>query len=313
MLRFLTILFAISLLMSVPLSVTAAPRVMATIKPIHSLVANVMQGVGSVDLLIKGNHSPHTFTLRPSDMRDLTRADIIFWVGEILETPLQKILHNPPPHQLIVELIETPTLQQLNSRHDEVFGHQHAEADSADHHQHQAELDPHIWLSPYNAARLIEQIRDTLVQQDPANATQYQHNAGQTLQQIQQLDDQIGQQLTPLKDRPFVVFHDAYQHFAQYYQLNTIAAVTLSPDRLPGAKHISVIKHKIRQMGAVCVFKEPQFKPQLIDSIREGSKVKIATLDPLGADLKPGADSWFVTMRNLSSAISTCLSQDDAH
>jgi zinc transport system substrate-binding protein len=290
-------------------TVFAAPSVLVTIKPLHSLVANVMQGVATPQLLITGNHSPHTFTLKPSQMRHLEKADIIFWVGEILETSLEKTLHNAANNQHIVALIDTPGLQQLGSRGEHNWRQQiHTTTTSGHQHQHSSAIDPHIWLSPFNASKMVQYISEILIKYDPENTKQYRTNTQQTLQRIQQLDQKISRQLSQLSSRPYVVFHDAYQHFEQHYQLNSIAAVTLSPDRLPGARHIRDIRKKIKALNVICIFNETQFSSQLINTISEGSNVKTGSLDPLGATLTPGADAWFDLMQNLSNAISGCLS-----
>lgn len=307
--RLLQGLFSITLLFSSTNDVIAAPQVLVTIKPIHSLVANVMQGVSTPELLIEGNHSPHTFTLKPSQMRKLENADLIFWVGELLETSLEKTLQHAIENQHIVELIDTPGLQQLDVRDEHHWSQQiQKSAESAHQHQHNSSIDPHIWLSPFNASRMVQYISDTLVQLDPQNAVQYQANARQTLQRIQQLDQQISQQLSLVANRPYVVFHDAYQHFERHYQLNSIAAVAISPDRLPGARHISDIKQRIKALNVVCIFNETQFSSQLVNSISEGSKVNTGSLDPLGASLTAGPDAWFQLMQNLGNSISGCLS-----
>jgi zinc transport system substrate-binding protein len=310
--RLLQVFFSISLLLSISNAVIAAPEVLVTIKPIHSLVANVMQGVSTPKLLITGNHSPHTFTLKPSQMRKLENADIIFWVGELLETSLEKTLHNAAEKRQIVELIETPGLQQLPARSEHNWGLKGRKADTPGHqHQHDSSIDPHIWLSPFNASKMVQHISNTLIKLDPENAGQYQANTQQTLQRIQQLDQQISHQLAPVADHPFVVFHDAYQHFERHYQLKSIAAVALSPERLPGAKHLSNIKKRIKALNVACIFNETQFSSQLVNTISEGSKVKIGSLDPLGASLTPGADAWFELMQNLSNSISGCLPSND--
>jgi zinc transport system substrate-binding protein len=307
--RLLQGLLFISFLLSIPATVIAAPQVVVTIKPIHSLVANVMQGISTPQLLIKGNHSPHTFTLKPSQMRQLENADIIFWVGESLETSLQKTLHHAEEDQQVVELIETPGLQQLAPRSEHKWIQKSLKANASEHqHQHNLSIDPHIWLSPFNASKMVQHISNTLIKLDPENAKQYQENTQQTLQRIQQLDQQISHQLSPLSKRPFVVFHDAYQHFERHYQLKSIAAVTLSPDRLPGARHISDIKKRIKELNVVCIFNETQFSSQLVNSITEGSQLRTGSLDPLGATLTAGTDAWFELMKNLSNSISGCLS-----
>src|SRR5512134_3448441 len=84
------------------------PRVVATIKPIHSLVAAVMQGVGEPRLLIAGGASPHTYQLKPSDARALQNADVIFWVGQDLERFLEKPLASLPKTARVIGLAAAP-------------------------------------------------------------------------------------------------------------------------------------------------------------------------------------------------------------
>jgi zinc transport system substrate-binding protein len=300
-------LLTIALFLLFPLEILAAPKVMVTIKPIHSLVASVMRGVATPQLLISGLQSPHTFNLKPSQMRELEQSDIIFWIGEALETSLQKTLQTAASDHNIVELIDTKGLKQLGSR-TEADWEQHLHPSETTAHLHHSSIDPHIWLSPFNAGVLVDRISRELSEFDPANALRYQANAQQTKQHIQQLDQQIKQQLTPIHELPFVVFHDAYQHFEQHYQLNAIAAVTLSPERLPGAKRISDIQKQIKQLHVSCVFNESQFRSRLINSIREGQKIRVGILDPIGATLHAGPDEWFELMQNLSNSISSCLS-----
>ena len=283
----------------------AAPQVVATIKPIHALLASVMQGVAEPVLLIKGNHSPHTFTLKPSQMQQLENADMIFWVGEVLETSLQKTLHNFAESHAVVELMETPGLMQLGARTDKQFSQPSGHSNEQHHH---GSIDPHIWLSPYNAEKLVQYMGEKLSQLDPSNAQHYQSNVTDTITRIHALDEQIKQQLAPVQELSFVVFHDAYQHFEQHYHLNVIAAVALSPERLPGARHISEIRQRIKALNARCIFNEIQFKSSLVNSLNSDSHIKTATLDPIGATLTAGPDAWFELMQNISSAISSCLS-----
>ena len=94
----------------------AAPRVVVTVKPLHSLVAGVMAGVGEPDLLIRGAGSPHTYSLKPSDAHLLENAQVVFWVGEPLETFLAKPLAALGARAHIVELMRVPGITLLPGR-----------------------------------------------------------------------------------------------------------------------------------------------------------------------------------------------------
>ncbi|MCG8428454.1 MAG: zinc ABC transporter substrate-binding protein, partial [Chromatiales bacterium] len=160
----------------------AAPKVVVSIKPIHSLVAGVMEGVAEPELLIRGGQSPHTFSLAPSDARKLSKADMVVWVGERLETPLAKTLQAIADDAKVIELISQPGMQRVAMReggawdkhnHDEHDQHEHGEHepkhDEAEHADaHEDGVDPHLWLSPKNAAQIVRVVSEHLIQVDKA-------------------------------------------------------------------------------------------------------------------------------------------------
>lgn len=103
------------------------------------------------------------------------------------------------------------------------------------------------------------------------------------------------------------MFHDAYQYLENLYGLSNAGAVTLIPERSPGVKRMGELKETILESGAVCIFREPQFDSELIDFLIENAEIRVGFLDPLGADVEPGKDAYFQTMRNLVGALQECL------
>ncbi|NNG02768.1 MAG: zinc ABC transporter solute-binding protein [Inquilinus sp.] len=293
-----------------------APRVVASIKPIHSLVAGVMQGVAEPALLVAGNQSPHDYAMRPSDARLLEGADIVFWVGPSMETFLDESLGVLAIGATVVSLIEAPGLVLLETRegglhdHDEdaAYGHGDEAADSKDApgHDH-GDVDAHIWLDPGNARRLVTAIAERLAALDAANTDRYRGNADSLTARIDAMDARIAEWLAPVRDRPYLVFHDAYQYLERHYRLNAAGTVTVSPEIRPGAARLRALRAAIAAQGAVCVFAEPQFEPPLIDTIVEGTGVRRGVLDPLGVDLSAGPDHYAATMEALAGALVDCL------
>lgn len=306
--RFTARYLMLLLCLTIPPSVRAAvPKVVVTIKPIHSLVAGVMSGVGTPQLLLSGGQSPHTFTLRPSDVRRLGTADLVIWIGEDFETFLVQTTKSLPSRIRVLELMNSHGIAKLPIRQGGVWEEpqQHAETE----HDEQAEhvIDPHIWLSPQNAREMVTLIKEALIELDPANAERYQQNARNLKTEINELDQELLAQLTPVQWVPFIVFHDAYQYFERHYHLNTIASITLSPDRKPGARRIHEIRAKLENLEARCIFTEPQFEPKLIQTIVMGTQVKTGVLDPVGADIPAGTDAYFILMRRLGGRLASCL------
>lgn len=295
-------------------SEATVPNVVASIKPIHALVAGVMQGVAEPRLLVKGG-SPHGYVLRPSEARALANADLVVWVGHELEGFLEKPLATLGKQARQLALLETLHDQLLPLReggaweehaHEETTEHhhpQHAEVEpAADHPDHPAagERNAHLWLSPRLAMQIVAQAADLLSEIDPAHRDRYQENARQLRERLASLDRRLADRLAPVKAVPYIVFHDAYQYFETAYGLNVVGSITLDPERQPGARRISEIRAKIKTLNARCVFSEPQFEPRLVATIIEGTGARSGVLDPLGAELPTGPDSYFQLLDQLA-------------
>jgi zinc transport system substrate-binding protein len=275
--------------------------------------------VGSPHLLLPGGASPHAYALRPSDARQLSDARIVFWVGEALETFLERPLATLARKARLVELLEAKGLVRLPLRSGGLW-ESHAE-DSAgrkgnepeDHHQkedhHHKGVDAHIWLDPVNARTIVATVAAALIEVDPDNAGQYTANAKALDGRLQVLDSRLKNALQVIKNKPYIVFHDAYQYLERRYGLGAAGAVTVSPGRSPGAKRLIEIRERIRSAKAACVFPEPQFEPRLAQTIIEDTGARIAVLDPLGATLTPGKDAYFTLMEGLASALVRCLTR----
>jgi zinc transport system substrate-binding protein len=291
-------------------------NVVATIKPIHSLVAQVMGDVGTPRLLVGGAASPHTYSMKPSDARALNAARVVFRVSEEIEPFTRKIVASLPKSVAVVTLAGAPGLKLLDKRSDDTFeAHDHGHHDHGhkDHghghhdHDHGPVRDGHVWLDPQNAAAMVREIARALSEAAPQHGAVFQANAEKTVAGIDALTKDIEAKLAPVKGKSFVVFHDAYQYFEQRFGLAAAGAITVSPEVQPSAKRLSEIRGKIKKLGVTCVFAEPQFKSKLVATVIEGTGAKAGTLDPEGASVEPGVDAYAALMRNLSQGLTTCL------
>lgn len=307
-----SILLAAALLAAALPAAAQAPTVVASIKPVHSLVAAVMRGVGEPQLVVKGAASPHTYAMKPSDARALQSATLVFWVGPELEGFLAKPLKANAAKVPAVALMKLPGLTLVETReggaweeddHDHGHSHAHAHDDHDDHEEH----DAHIWLDPHNAKRMVAAVAEALGKADPANAAAYTANAAAYTARIDELDAELERTLAPVRERPFVVFHDAYHYLENRYGLNAVGAITVNPDRRPSAKRLKEIRAKIAGLDAACVFAEPQFEPALVDTIVQGTSARKGVLDPEGADIADGPDLYPTLMRRNAAALAGCL------
>ena len=402
----------------------AAPDVVVSIKPVHSLVAGVMEGVGEPTLIVEGAGSPHTYSLKPSKAAAIEGADVVFWMSPELEPFLEKPLESLGANATVVELSETEGLKTMPFResaafeahdhgdeghdeddhHDEMahedddhdhdheehaaheeddhhdhddhededhgeddghedgddHDHDHEDEDHHDHddhgdedhdedhhdeddhedgdehdhdhdghddhdedmaehedddhhgdghghhHEHGA-VDPHLWLDPVNAQVMVAEIAHELGEADPENAERYQANAEALKARLDDLIEQTETAVAPAVGKPFVVFHDAYHYFEDRFGLTAAGSITINPETAPGADQVARIQDKVRDLGATCVFAEPQFEPKLVTVVIEGSDARSGVLDPLGATLEDGPDLYFDLIDNMASSFAECL------
>lgn len=321
------LLLASSALLFAGTAQAQAPQVIVSIKPIHSLVAAIMKGVGEPGLIVEGAASPHTYNMKPSNAQKLQDADVVFWVGHGLEAFLDKPLDALGGDATVVALEDAPGLAKLKFREGGAFeAHDHGEheteedhaahahedshVETGEHHHHEeGEFDMHLWLDPVNAKAMADEIEKTLVKVDPANADAYAANAKALDEKLDALDKELADIVAPVKDKPFIVFHDAYQYFEHRYHVRVAGSITVSPENMPGAERISEIHKKVADLGATCVFAEPQFEPKLIKVVTEGTPAKSGTLDPEAATLTEGPDLYFELMRGIATSLKTCLSE----
>lgn len=307
---------------------SAAPKVLVTVKPIHSLVASVMQGIGTPDLLLTGNATPHSFSMRPSDARKLQSADVIFWIGPEMESVLTKPVGVLNKRARVVALIRQRTILRRRLRkggvwedhkdhdhdsdhddhdhdHGKSKGHKHSQGHKHGHGKHS--LDGHIWLDPRNAQAIVRIAAATLAKADPQNAAKYRANARRTVARLVALEARLRRQLRPVSRRPYIVFHDAWQYFEKRFGLNPAGSITLEGERTPGARRLYEIRSAILKRKARCVFTEPQFPTRLAATVVEGTPARVAALDPLGAQLTAGPEAYFQLLQNLATDLTRCL------
>jgi len=306
--------------------------VITTIQPINSLVSAVIGNTGKSISLIPAEISPHEYKLKPSDAKKLQEGNIIFYVSNHLESSVTKVFENLPKNIKIINLMEEAEINHLEIRDNEAWerhdhhghddhddhdkhGKKHDDHDDHDKHgkkhddhdDHEIEDDVHIWLSPDNAIKIVTKVKKELSLYFPENASVYNQNATKFIAKINNLKKELTQELSPIKDKPYVVFHDAYQYFEKTFGLNAVGSVALEGDIASSPKQISFIKDKIVKLKASCVFQEPQFDSKLVKIVVEGTKAQIGTLDPLGVNVSGKEDFYLQLLRNMSKSLKECL------
>ncbi|HBK81857.1 MAG TPA: zinc ABC transporter substrate-binding protein [Nitrospinae bacterium] len=295
-------------------------RVVASIPPIHSLAAGVMEGAGSPALLVRGGASPHVFSLRPSSARALQEARLVFWAGEGAEDFLIRPLAILARKGRIVTLSKTPGLSLYPARPaGDWAGRTLARRALPGRTRAEGRIrgkpswprpggpDMHIWLDPRNARVIVHAMAVELSRADRAGRALYIANAKRLTRRLEALEAEIRATLAPARRSPYVVFHDAYRYFEERFGLRPAGAFAAASGRKPGARRLTELRRRIRALGAVCVFAEPQFKPSLLETMMEGTGARAGVLDPLGADFEPGPELYFSLMRGLAASLRACL------
>ena len=292
------------------------PHVAVDIAPVHSLVARVMDGVGTPDLIVQPGASPHEYTLRPSEAKALQDADLVFWTSSGLTPWLTDTIETLATDASVTELLEADGTVELELRESTLFeAHSHGEHDEHgdeahedhDNHGHEGAHDPHAWLSPKNAMAWLNVIAGQLSVADPVNAGAYFANAAAGRSEIEALIGEVNATLEPVRGEQFIVFHDAYQYFETDFDFLASGAISLSDASDPSPARIAEIQAWIAEEGIRCVLAEPQFNPGLVETVLDGTEAQTGILDPLGSDLELGSALYTQLIRNLSIALAGCL------
>lgn len=301
------------------------PDVVTDIPPVHSLVAQVMGDLGQPVLLLESGADVHSFQLRPSQARDLARADLVVWIGPDLTPWLDRALSGPELRLLDAAGTE---LREYGEADDEAGHDDHAvkdltAEDHGDHgpagghddegHAHDDHAtegheghDPHAWLDPGNAALWLSVIAAELSTLDPENAATYAANAQTAAQSLTALDAELNSLLTPLADRPYVVFHDAYGYFTAHFGLHPAMAIAMGDAASPSAGHLHDLQSQLTP--GTCVFPEANHDPALTATLIGDTGAKLgAALDPEGSALPPGPGLYADLLRRMASDVAACL------
>jgi zinc transport system substrate-binding protein len=316
--------------------------IVASIRPVHALVAGVMGDLGTPHLLLAAPASAHHFTLKPSQARALQNADIVFWIGPGMEQPLTKALATLAADAQSVALDDSAGLVLFDfdddghdghgtkGKHNDHDGHdghgtkdKHNDHDGHDghgtkdkHNDHGGHgghgehgINPHIWLDPFNAQIMLGVIADHLGKADPVNAKTYQANADVMRQNLVQLQIDIARQLAPFAESEFLVLHDAHIYFERRFGMRAHGAITIEPDVMPTAAKIKKLRHDLESHPMDCIFSEPFLGQKALGLINEGIDIPIGHLDPLGSQLPAGASLYADLLKSYAAAFKACLAR----
>ncbi len=310
----LLVLFVAFLGSFTALNAQADVRVLTSIKPLQQIAAAVQDGVGTPDVLLPPGASPHHYALRPSDVRRVGEADLLYWIGPDMENFLPRVLGSRSKTTVAVQSLPGLTLRHFgedsHSHEGDHDGHDHDAAHGHDEHDHDhrpGSLDAHLWLSSANARVIAAKMAADLAQVDPAHAARYQANLAAFVERLDALDRRIRDRVAKVADKPYFVFHEAFDYFEAAYGLKHTGVFSVASEVQPGAQHVAAMRQRLQAVGKTCVFSEPPMRPRLAETLTAGLPVRLAELDALGGTDPVDAMGYERLLENLGTGLAGCL------
>lgn len=271
-------------------------RVLASIKPLQLIAQAITDGVSQAQVLLPEGYTPHDYALKPSDLVRVYDADLVLWLGAEFESYLAKPMAMRDGVDLAVNILNEP------------FDERADDNDHASHNDHHSHLygDPHVWFSPEQALLIAEAVVQRLAQKDPDNTQRYSGNLMVFREQLQLADERIKAQLRTSGAASYLVYHDAYSHFEDYYGLTHVAVVTGQPEQKLGAKGLLNLRKIIFNQQVKCLFTEPQADADIVDILQEDSAMKVYQLDPMAGKTEVSVTGYMEFLERTAASFMAC-------
>ncbi len=272
--------------------------ILCSFLPLWVFTVNVVGGRPGVevDVLIPGHQGPHDYQLTPADMQKIEGANLFIANGYHLEEFLTDSLREARPDMRVLMAAETVKPIMIGDDGAAVIhleaeeGHDEDEA-SGHHHDHGVGgVDPHVFASPRDAAKMVNAIALELIRLDPEGEPTYRANAEAYMKKLEALADEFKAVVSGAKSAKVVTFHNSLNYLARDCGLEVVGVIESSPGQQPSAGELAALARTIREQGAVAVLGEPQFSDALARVLAEESGARLSSLDP-GAtgDMTPEA------------------------
>ncbi len=289
----ISLLLGLLFLLQVPLlSADDKFRVVASIKPIHSILSSLMQGTDGPQLLVKKGQTPFGYELSDQQKEKLTKADLIIWVGPELEKFLVEPLARLQPEVIVKTLLDDPKIKVLPSRWDD------------------SRRDPFFWLDSRNAVVLVDELTRELMVADATRAHLYKRNRDALFTRMAELDRKLEYGYRGLKSGIGIAYYDTLQYFEQAYALKIRGLVAESPIKPVDAAKLLDGRAKLADGYYSCLLTEASMDMPDLTLLTGETQIKKAELDSFGSSLIPGPDLYFQLMENNTNAIKNCMHRD---
>lgn len=268
-------------------SVAAArTSVIVSFQPYETVTRNIAGPDAEVTRLVPIGASPHEFEPKPSDLRRVAAAKIVFVNGLGLDEWIVKLTRASGTKARVVEIGERVNMTPLRGQ--APTGEEHGHAD-----EHGA-VDPHIWLDASIMAKAASVIGEELAKADPARANAYRARAKLEHSRLMKLHTELKALLSPVRAQKVVTFHGAWGYWSRAYGPVVAAVVEPFPGKEPSAKYVRDVVKLLRARRAQAVFAEPQLPSGPARVIAESAGVKLFVIAPEGTAQHP---DYYAMMR----------------
>jgi len=241
----------------------------------------------SVSLMVLPGNSPHTYEPKPSQMKDVAKAQIYFAIGVEFENIWLQKFRSLNTGMKVVDLTEGIHKRAIashnhNAAHDDMHGDVTAK-------------DPHIWTAPENVKIIALHIYETLLAIDPDNSSYYKANYEKFITHINQTDKQIKAILSQTeKGTKFMVFHPSWGYFAHAYGLEQLAVEI--EGKSPKPKEMVMLITEAKEEKIKAIFTQPEFSDRMAKVMASELKIKVIKVSPL-------AENWSENLIKIANAI----------
>ena len=291
-----------------PVFASQNTSIASSIRPIAMLLSAVTGDETSVNILLPGNMSPHDYRLKFSDIKLIKESELFFWIGPNLESGISKAVKTHGTTN-IIKLMDIDDLSWPKTTAE--LGHSHSNLNHGHDNEHESyegvkdNRDHHIWLSPQNAVAIVATINDLLGKKFPDKKEFFEKNTNNFEASLKSLNITIRERLEEIKHKGFLVAHDGYRHFVDFYDLNQLGIVDLTDDISPSAKHKGNLNKLIDKTS--CIFTDPQHTSKVANQLAKKFNIKSRELDLMGHNIPLGKNSYIDFLSKLSETVVECL------
>jgi zinc transport system substrate-binding protein len=275
--------------------VYAQTNIVVSILPQQTFVEKIGGDKVKVSTMVKPGSDPHSYEPKPSQMQDISNANIYFPIGLEFEATWLDKFADQNKNMKFVEMtkdVQYIEMKEHDHHHDE---HEHHEENHENEEDEHHGKDPHTWVSPSNVKIMAKNIYDTLVEVDPSNKEYFEKNYSKFIEEINQTDKKIKEILSVLPENSkFMVFHPSWGYFANEYNLIQLAIEVEGKE--PKPKVLQKIIDEAKEENVKAIFTQAEFSDKSAKTIASELKIKVLKETPLAKD-------WSENLIKMANAI----------